>query len=64
MTFERKIVVEKTIKERFSMHFSPFVAGRMDFVIRIKDIKEAETLGSQLREFAAQQHKKSNAAAK
>jgi hypothetical protein len=46
------------------MHFSPFVAGRMDFVIRIKDIKEAETLGSQLREFAAQQHKKSNAAAK
>jgi hypothetical protein len=57
-------VPEKTIKQRFSTHFSPFAAGRMDFVIRIKDIKEAETLVSQLREFATQQHKKSNVAAK
>ena len=57
-------VPEKTIKQRFSTLFSPFAAGRMDFVIRIKDIKEAETLVSQLREFATQQHKKSNVAAK
>jgi hypothetical protein len=57
-------VPEKTIKQRLSTHFSPFAAGRMDFVIRIKNVKEAETLVAQLREFATQQNKTSSVAAK
>jgi hypothetical protein len=50
-------VPETVIKERFSKDFSPFDAGRMDFVIRLKSKKEAEALVAHLRELVAEQGK-------
>jgi len=55
-------VPEENINENLSRDFQPFTAGRMKFVIRLRSVKEAESLVGRLREIAAEQIKKSAAA--
>ncbi len=44
-------VPEQAIRDQLS-HFTPFRAGRMDFVIRLKNIQSAEALVSELKRIA------------
>jgi hypothetical protein len=55
-------IAEEEIKQRFAT-FSPFDAGRMDFVIRVKTTKQAEMVISVLKGIAAEQPKKAATAA-
>lgn len=50
-------ISEETIKQRLST-FKSFGAGKMKSVIRLKNLKDAELLVAQLKEFVAQQMKK------
>jgi len=42
-----------TIRERFS-RFSPFVAGAMDFMVRVRSTREAEELVSALKHLVSE----------
>jgi len=56
-------VSEEAIKQRFSKTFTPFPAGRMDFVLRLKSRKEAELFIEELKALAQEQSKRSIAVA-
>jgi len=47
-------VAKDTINQQLSKNFKSFEAGRMKFVIRLKNTKEVELLVAQLGEFSAE----------
>lgn len=48
---------EGAIRNRLSETFQPFSAGRMDFVIRLKNLREAEGLIQELKALSAERAK-------